>query len=279
MTRANSTEADDPRGALRAHLRSAAENYGDDLPLPRGQRRAPAQVPAETPAAIPTPQSARSPDLSRENSRETSRNHAPDTATSATDPVAALAALRDEVLPCRKCKLCEGRTNVVFGDGSAHARVLFVGEAPGQTEDEQGLPFVGRAGQLLTRIIEGGMGLRRADVFIANVNKCRPPGNRDPEPDEVAACLPFLKRQIEILRPEVIVTLGKVATWNLLATTEAMKHLRGRELSYEGIPVIATWHPAYLLRNPAAKVDTWADIKRANRLLGLPEVPSRPAEG
>lgn len=194
---------------------------------------------------------------------------------SAAERAAALDQLREEALPCRKCKLCEGRTQVVFGDGNPAAHVMFIGEAPGQTEDQQGLPFVGRAGQLLTRIIEGGMGLQRAEVYIANINKCRPPGNRDPEPDEVAACLPFLRRQIQIIQPRVLVTLGKVATWNLLGLAEPMKNLRGRELHHEGIPVVATWHPAYLLRNPPAKVDTWQDIKRVNRLLGRPEVPPR----
>ena len=120
------------------------------------------------------------------------------------------------------------------------------------------------------------MGLRREEVFIGNVNKCRPPGNRQPAPDEVAACLPFLKRQISIIRPEVIVTLGRVAAANLLATTLPMGKLRGLQLSYEGIPVVATWHPAYLLRNPSAKAGTWDDIKRVNRLLGLAEVPPTP---
>ena len=119
------------------------------------------------------------------------------------------------------------------------------------------------------------MGLQRADVYIANVNKCRPPGNRDPEPEEVAACMPYLLRQIEIIAPEVLVTLGKVATWNLLGVAEPMKNLRSRPLLHRQIPVVVTWHPAYLLRNPAAKADTWEDIKRVNRLLGLPEVPTR----
>ncbi|MCB9872406.1 MAG: uracil-DNA glycosylase [Planctomycetes bacterium] len=178
-------------------------------------------------------------------------------------------------MPCTMCKLAAGRTHLVFGEGSADARVMFVGEAPGQVEDETGRPFVGRSGELLDRIIENGMGMRRADVFIANINKCRPPGNRDPEPDEIAACLPWLRAQIEIIRPEVVITLGRVALNNLLGTAEPMRRMRGRDLKYQGIPVVATWHPAYLLRNPAAKAETWDDIKRANRLLGNPEVPPR----
>jgi len=164
---------------------------------------------------------------------------------------------------------------VVFGEGDPNARVMFVGEAPGQREDETGRPFVGRAGQLLDKIIQNAMGMRRQDVYIGNINKCRPPGNRDPEPNEVAACLPFIRDQVRLVGPEVIVTLGRVAAWNLLGTRDAMKNLRGRKLLYEGTPVVATWHPAYLLRNPAAKVGCWEDIKRVNRLLGNPEVPRK----
>jgi DNA polymerase len=197
----------------------------------------------------------------------------------AGDPAELLATLRAEVVQCRKCRLCEGRTNVVFGDGNPRARVAFVGEAPGFTEDQQGLPFVGRAGQLLTKIIENAMGLRRAEVWIGNVNKCRPPENREPAPDEVAACLPYLREQLSIIRPEVIVALGKVAAWNLLGLAQPMRALRGRNLEWNGIPVVVTWHPAYLLRNPAAKAETWDDIKRVNRRLGLPEVPSKPQAG
>lgn len=188
----------------------------------------------------------------------------------------ALAALAREVAPCSACKLAKERTQVVFGEGNPAAAVMFVGEAPGREEDRQGRPFVGAAGQLLDKIIVNAMGLARSDVFIANVNKCRPPGNRDPEPDEVAACLPYLRRQIELIQPRVIVTLGRIATWNLLGVTESMGRLRGRELRYGNIPVIPTWHPAYLLRTPSAKADTWEDIKRVNRLLGRPDVPSRP---
>ena len=184
-----------------------------------------------------------------------------------------LQALRAEVAACRRCKLCEGRTQTVFGEGNPRPDVLFVGEAPGAQEDRTGRPFVGPAGQLLDRILSGAMGLQRGDVFIANVNKCRPPGNRNPEPDEVAACLPFLRRQVALLRPRVIVCLGRVAAHNLLGTTEPMRALRGRDLAYEGIPVVVTWHPAFLLRDPSHKRETWDDVKRVNRLLGRPEVP------
>jgi len=189
------------------------------------------------------------------------------------EAAAALQALRAEVLPCTRCKLHHGRKQVVFGEGNAQPRVLFIGEAPGAREDATGRPFVGPAGQLLDRIIQAAMGMQREQVFIANVNKCRPPDNREPEPDEVAACLPFLRRQVAILKPQVIVALGRTAAHNLLGTTVPMRALRGRELRYEGIPVVVTWHPAYLLRDPSHKRETWEDIKRVNRLLGLPEVP------
>lgn len=161
----------------------------------------------------------------------------------------------------------------MFGEGNQRARVMFVGEAPGAVEDQTGRPFVGPSGQLLDRIITGAMGLRREDVYIANINKCRPPDNRNPGPDEVAACLPFLQRQIELVQPEVIVCLGRIATQNLLGRTESTTALRGRELRYMNVPVVVTWHPAYLLRDPSHKRETWDDIKRVNRLLGRPEVP------
>lgn len=188
----------------------------------------------------------------------------------------ALQELRSEALACTRCKLHAGRRHVVFGEGDPNARVLFIGEAPGANEDKTGRPFVGDAGQLLDRILVGAMGLDRGAVYIANINKCRPPGNREPEADEVAACLPFLRRQIEILQPEVIVCLGRTAAQNLLGSTESVGKLRGRTLDFQGIPVVITWHPAYLLRDPSHKRETWDDIKRVNRLLGLPEVPPHP---
>ncbi len=187
----------------------------------------------------------------------------------------ALRELRREVLQCQQCKLCESRRSVVFGEGNPAAEVLFVGEAPGAVEDRSGRPFVGPSGQLLERIIEGGMGLQRDDVFIANIVKCRPPGNRDPEPDEVAQCLPYLQRLVALLEPKAIVALGRVAAQNLLSTNEKVGSLRGRELSYAGIPVVVTYHPSYLLREPERKRDAWLDIQRLNRLLGRPEDPRR----
>ncbi len=173
----------------------------------------------------------------------------------------SLEELRAAIGDCQRCKLCSGRTNIVFGIGNPHARLMFVGEGPGRDEDLKGEPFVGRAGQLLTDIITKGMGLKREDVYICNVVKCRPPENRNPEPDEVAACEPFLKKQIDIVRPEFIVGLGKFAVQTLLNSKVAISRLRGNWASYHGIKLMPTFHPAYLLRNPADKKLVWEDIK------------------
>jgi uracil-DNA glycosylase family 4 len=169
---------------------------------------------------------------------------------------------------CRRCKLHSTRTNIVFGIGSAQPDLVFVGEGPGAEEDEQGKPFVGRAGQLLTKMIEA-MGLTRDDVYIANVVKCRPPGNRNPEEDEIAACSPFLENQLKVLKPKVICTLGAFATQTLLKTDEKISKLRGRFHPYEGIQLMPTYHPAYLLRNPAEKKATWDDIQMIMKELNL----------
>jgi DNA polymerase len=186
-----------------------------------------------------------------------------------SSPAEALAALKTEIGPtCMRCKLHTlGRTQVVFGVGNPHADLMFVGEAPGADEDIQGEPFVGRAGQLLTKIIEA-IGMKREDVYIANVIKCRPPGNRNPEPDEVAQCEPFLFRQVDTVKPKVIVALGKFAAQCLLRTTEPITRIRGREFTYRDAILIPTYHPAYLLRNPSAKRDVWEDMKRVRALIG-----------
>jgi DNA polymerase len=188
------------------------------------------------------------------------------------DPAAGLHAIREDLGDCQRCKLARGRKTIVFGQGNPRARLMFVGEAPGADEDEQGLAFVGRAGQLLTKIIEA-IGLRREDVFIANVLKCRPPQNRNPETDEILSCQPFLERQIETIRPIVLVGLGKFAAQWLLKTAEPITRLRGRLGDYPAagaagpIKVMATYHPAYLLRNPGAKKDVWEDMKVVRDLL------------
>lgn len=174
---------------------------------------------------------------------------------------------------CTRCKLSDTRTHIVFGEGSPSARVMFVGEGPGREEDLEGRPFVGRAGELLTRIIERGMGLKRRDVYIANVVKCRPPGNRDPEPDEISACLPFLEKQIRLIRPDVICTLGRVALRALAGVDGPLKDHRGKIYSWEGIPVVGTYHPAFIVRNPQMerklKALVWEDIKVVMRKIGM----------
>jgi uracil-DNA glycosylase family 4 len=183
---------------------------------------------------------------------------------------ASLAEIREHLGDCRRCKLAGGRKNIVFGQGNPQARLMFVGEAPGSDEDEQGLAFVGRAGQLLTDIIEKGLKIPRPEVFIANVIKCRPPQNRNPEPDEITSCQPFLEAQIRAIQPRVLVGLGKFAGQWLLKTAEPISRIRGRLGDYGGVPVMPTWHPAYLLRNPAAKRDVWEDMKVVRRLLDEP---------
>ena len=180
----------------------------------------------------------------------------------------SLDEIKFEIGPaCMRCKLCAlGRTQIVFGVGHSKARLMFVGEAPGEEEDKRGEPFVGRAGQLLTKIIEA-IGLSREQVYIANVIKCRPPNNRNPDPDEVAACEPFLFRQIDVIQPSVIVPLGKFAAQCLLKTTDPITRLRGRRFDYRGTTLIPTFHPAYLLRNPSAKREVWDDMKLVRAIL------------
>jgi uracil-DNA glycosylase len=179
----------------------------------------------------------------------------------------ALIAVRTELGDCTRCKLhAQGRRQIVFGVGNPNADLMFVGEAPGADEDAQGIPFVGRAGQLLTKIIEA-IDLKREDVYIANVIKCRPPGNRNPEQDEVETCEPFLFQQIDIIRPKVIVALGTFAARALLRTLDPISRLRGRVYEYRGAKLIPTFHPAYLLRSPASKRETWEDMKLVRKLL------------
>jgi DNA polymerase len=178
------------------------------------------------------------------------------------DEAKSLEQLRDAIGDCRRCKLWSGRTHLVFGVGNPHAQVMFVGEGPGRDEDLKGEPFVGRAGQLLTDIITKGMKLQRSDVYIANVVKCRPPENRNPEPDEVESCEPFLKKQIDLIRPKIIVALGKFAVQCLLQSKMPISRLRGNWHDYHGVKLMPTFHPAYLLRNPGDKKLVWEDIQK-----------------
>lgn len=179
-----------------------------------------------------------------------------------------LLKIREDLGECTRCKLHKGRNKIVFGDGNPKAELVFVGEGPGADEDAQGLPFVGRAGKLLTQMIEA-MGLQRRDVYICNVVKCRPPENRAPEPDEVAACSPFLMRQIDSIQPKVVVCLGATAAKTILNTTRGISQFRGEWLEWRGHKLMATYHPAYLLRNPPAKADVWKDLQKVMAELGL----------
>jgi DNA polymerase len=242
-----------PRDALSAHLDFYAELGVDGVSTDRAwrQRAVPTLsiMPVESARTIPAAE-VRGPG---------GKEQCP--------PADAVAAVRADLGDCTRCKLHTlGRRQIVFGVGNPEAELMFVGEAPGGDEDIQGEPFVGRAGQLLTKIIEA-MGRKREDVYIANVIKCRPPGNRNPEPDEVAQCEPFLFRQIDIIRPKVIVALGKFAAQCLLRTTEPITRLRGREFTYRDAILMPTYHPAYLLRTPSAKREVWEDMKRVNAIL------------
>jgi uracil-DNA glycosylase family 4 len=185
-----------------------------------------------------------------------------------------LEEIREDIGDCRRCKLCAKRTNIVFGSGNSEARLVFVGEGPGADEDAQGLPFVGRAGQLLTKIIES-IQLQREEVYICNVVKCRPPENRVPEKDEIATCSPFMLGQLAVIKPRIICCLGATAAQTLLCTTAFMGKLRGQFYDFQAAQLIATYHPAYLLRNPNAKRDVWEDMKKIRALMECEKAAGR----
>jgi uracil-DNA glycosylase family 4 len=190
----------------------------------------------------------------------------------------SLPKIRDDIGECTRCKLHKGRNKIVFGDGNPKAQLVFVGEAPGADEDKTGIPFVGRAGKLLTQMIEA-MGLQRQDVYICNVVKCRPPENRKPEDDEVSTCSPYLLRQLDAIAPKVLVCLGAVAAQTLLETNRGISQFRGEWLDWRGHKLMATYHPAYLLRNPAAKSEVWKDLQKVMAELGLqPPKRSKPSQ-
>lgn len=195
----------------------------------------------------------------------------------AGDRAAALRAIREEIGDCTRCPLHkQGRKQIVFGVGNPNAEIMFVGEAPGADEDEQGEPFVGRAGQLLNNMIKA-MGINREDVYIANIIKCRPPGNRTPEPAECAVCSPFLLKQIDVIKPKVIVALGAVAAKTLLGVNQTMAEMRGQWHDFRGYPLAVTYHPAYLLRDPRQKVHAWHDLQMVMKRLGMP-MPEKASE-
>jgi len=225
--------------------------------------------PPAQPSASPQPVTMK-PSEPQEPQRDDDRD------PSAPRGAAGLQLVREELGDCKRCKLCATRTNIVFGVGNPDSHLVFVGEAPGADEDAQGEPFVGKAGQLLTKMIEA-MGYARGDVYICNVLKCRPPGNRNPEPDEVASCEPFLKKQLGAIRPRMIVALGKFAVQCLLRDDSPISRLRGNLRTYEGIPLMPTFHPAYLLRDPSKKKLAWDDLKAVNAALAEVGIsPPRP---
>lgn len=241
---------------LRAHLDFFSELGVDGIRLEPSWRSRPREKPsgAATPAEAPEQGPV----------QEVQESQGVRVYASAAD---ALVGIREDLGDCTRCKLHSlGRRQIVFGVGNPGADLMFVGEAPGADEDVQGEPFVGRAGQLLTKIIEA-IGLLRQDVYIANLIKCRPPGNRNPEADEVGQCEPFLLRQIDAIGPKVIVALGKFAAQSLLRTTDPITRLRGREYKYRDAILMPTYHPAYLLRTPSAKRDVWTDMKRVRAIL------------
>ena len=228
------------------------------LPKPDFQKSVPAALPKTSPLVLPV---APAPSLF-------------DASDKITDD--SLLKIREDLGQCTRCKLHKHRHTIVFGDGNPRAELVFVGEGPGADEDAQGLPFVGRAGKLLTQMIEA-MGLQRKDVYICNVVKCRPPENRTPEEDEVSTCSPFLLRQLDVIAPRVIVCLGAVAAKTLLKTNRGISHFRGQWLDYRSSKLMATYHPAYLLRNPNAKPEVWKDLQKVMALLGLQVKKGKPA--
>ncbi len=281
--------------ALRAHVEWQAETGASGLPagplpdelralLDRPAISSPevSPAPASTPVAAPAPPPARAVEQppARAVEQPAARPHQPSPPRRATEPssgpderVTRLALLAEEARSCTKCRLHTKRKQAVFARGNPFAELCFVGEGPGADEDAQGEPFVGKAGQLLDRMI-AAMGYQRDEVYICNIVKCRPPENRKPEPDEMAACSPFAVQQIGLVKPKALVALGATAVQAMMGTTEGITRLRGRMKMYKGIPMMPTFHPAYLLRNPDAKREVWADLQEVMKLLGKP-LPGR----
>lgn len=273
----------DPRKQARARLQDLARAGVDRLPRPRRATKVAGDPTATTPELVPVKAARAEPAPQPAVAAPTRpfRANADASSLFSTDGLAGqalpvperilqLEVIAREVAACPLCpELVATRTLTVPGEGSPSARLMFIGEAPGETEDRTGRPFVGRAGQLLNDMITKGMGLRREDVFIANTLKCRPPGNRDPLPEEQRNCFGYLERQIETVRPEFICLLGRPAALAILGTALPLKHLRQKWHRYRGIPTIATLHPAYLLRNPPAKKDAWEDLQMLMNAMGL----------
>jgi DNA polymerase len=268
VTDAGSIRDEIRRLARQARLLVAAEREAGVVCLP-GVPRAAERVAAEPVAAEPGAPEPAPPTSAPAPATFVPRVGALDLAADAQAPFGDLPA---RVASCTACGLARARTRTVFGEGGPRARLVFCGEAPGYEEDRSGRPFVGRAGELLTAMIEKGMGLRREDVFILNTLKCRPPSNRAPTPEEHAACRPFLEEQLAVIRPDVIVALGNSACRALLGEARGISKLRGRVFEMFGAHVVPTYHPAYLLRQPEKKRDAWEDLKKVLRLLEDPEL-------
>jgi uracil-DNA glycosylase len=286
-------QEEDGGRVLQVDARLAAELRGAGLPRPQALTRPQAAKAAPPPAAQPPPPAPPPAPAPRALSPEPERPMAARPAMPRAEPPPAvlldvppqsrpfagplpgvvdgepptLDQIRRELGDCRRCKLCSGRKNIVFGSGNPRAELVFVGEGPGADEDVQGVPFVGAAGQLLTKMIEA-MGYNRDQVYICNVVKCRPPNNRNPEPDEVAACEPFLRAQLQAVRPKAIVALGKFAAQTLLRDSTPITRMRGQWREYEGIKLMPTFHPAYLLRQPAEKKKAWEDLQQVMKFFG-----------
>ncbi len=264
--------------ASRSFVEPASQqiSYNEDAALPKSTRKPdlpkPAQIaPRVAPAQSTPPQATRKPDVLPAPAGPSlfeSFDKVPDD---------TLLKIRTDLGECTRCKLHRTRNKIVFGDGNPKAELVFVGEGPGHDEDMQGLPFVGRAGKLLNQMIEA-MGLQRKDVYICNVVKCRPPENRAPEKDEVAECSPFLLRQIDAIAPKVIVCLGSTAAQTVLETNRGISQFRGQWLEFRGRKLMATYHPAYLLRNPSAKSEVWKDLQKVMAVLGLETKKGKSAE-
>ena len=242
------------------HALAVRVQYYRDLGIHSFYRRSAAPVPETAPEAYPAP--AIRPDP------------LPVIQNRSSEKAQALQAVREDIGDCTRCRLSKERTKIVFGTGTMDADIMFVGEGPGADEDQQGEPFVGRAGQLLNNMITA-MGIRREEVYIANVVKCRPPGNRTPERDECDTCSPFLMRQIEIVKPKIIVALGAVAAKNLLGLNDSMANLRGQIYDFKNTKLAVTYHPAYLLRDPRQKAEAWKDLQMVMKYLGM----TPPAKG
>jgi uracil-DNA glycosylase len=260
---------------LHVDARLAAEPRGGGIPRPAVMQRAQAAAQptrAPSPAPSPAPSEPRPAPRPIPEAPRVVPQAAPPSAASPSPAMAegerpTLDQIRRELGDCQRCKLCSGRKNIVFGVGNPRAELVFVGEGPGEQEDLQGVPFVGAAGELLTKMI-GAMGFHRDEIYICNVVKCRPPGNRNPEPDEVRACEPFLRAQLKAVEPKVIVALGKFAAQTLLRDSTPISRLRGQWREYQGIQLMPTFHPAYLLRQPMEKRKAWEDLQQVMKLFG-----------